>query len=136
MIGHCLTAAGSIESIAAVLQLHHQFVHPNLNCEDLHPEITGLVCESRIPKKSVNTKLKKVIKANFGFGDVNACLVLSQYDSTKLGGFKNLRGLEAIPHSLLVNGEYAALSPFPQSIIIFNPSKIHHHGKNSHLHGL
>ena len=79
MIGHCLTAAGSIESVAAVLQLYHQFIHPNRNCEDLHPEITGLVCESRIPKESIPTGIRKIIKANFGFGDVNACLVLSQY---------------------------------------------------------
>lgn len=79
MIGHCLTAAGAIESVAAVLQLHHQFIHPNRNCEDLHPEITNLICESRIPKKSIGARLKKIIKANFGFGDVNACLVLSQY---------------------------------------------------------
>lgn len=79
MIGHCLSAAGSIECIAAVLQLHHQFVHPNLNCDDKHPEITDLICESRIPIKSVSTGIKKLIKANFGFGDVNACLVMSQY---------------------------------------------------------
>lgn len=79
MIGHCLTAAGAIESVAAVLQLYHQFVHPNRNCEDVHPEISGLICESRIPKTSIRTHLKKIIKANFGFGDVNACLVLSRY---------------------------------------------------------
>jgi len=34
MIGHCLSAAGSIESVAAVLQIAHQFVHPNINLED------------------------------------------------------------------------------------------------------
>lgn len=79
MIGHCLSAAGSIECVAAVLQLHHQFVHPNLNCEDLHPEITDIIDGSRIATKSINTGIRKIIKANFGFGDVNACLVLSQY---------------------------------------------------------
>jgi 3-oxoacyl-(acyl-carrier-protein) synthase len=30
MIGHCLSAAGSIESIAAVLQLHQGFIFPNM----------------------------------------------------------------------------------------------------------
>jgi len=79
MVGHCLSAAGSIECVAAVLQLHHQFVHPNLNCEDLHPEITDMVDESRIATKSIRTDIRKIIKANFGFGDVNACLVLSKY---------------------------------------------------------
>ncbi|MEO6000712.1 MAG: beta-ketoacyl-[acyl-carrier-protein] synthase family protein, partial [Chitinophagaceae bacterium] len=81
MIGHCLSAAGSIECVAAVLQLHHQFVHPNLNCEDLHPEITDLIDESCIATKSISTDIRKIIKANFGFGDVNACLVLSKYSN-------------------------------------------------------
>ena len=36
MIGHCLAAAGAIESVATVLQLKHQFLFPNINGEDLH----------------------------------------------------------------------------------------------------
>lgn len=79
MIGHCLSAAGSIECVAAVLQLHNQCVHPNLNCEDLHPEITDLIDGSHITTKKVNTEIRNIIKANFGFGDVNACIVLSKY---------------------------------------------------------
>ena len=79
MTGHCLSAAGSIECVAAVLQLHYQFIHPNLNCEDLHPEITDTIDENCIVTKSIITDIRKIIKANFGFGDVNACLVLSRY---------------------------------------------------------
>jgi 3-oxoacyl-(acyl-carrier-protein) synthase len=37
MIGHCLSAAGSIESVAAVLQIVHQFIHPNINLDDPNP---------------------------------------------------------------------------------------------------
>lgn len=81
MIGHCLSAAGSIECVAAILQLYNQFVHPNLNCEDIHPEIAEIIDVNRIATKSVNTDIKKIIKANFGFGDVNACLVLSKYSN-------------------------------------------------------
>ena len=79
MTGHCLSAAGSIESVAAVLQMHHQFVHPNLNCEDLHPEIAETIHPDCIPVSSRRTEIRNIIKANFGFGDVNACLVLSKY---------------------------------------------------------
>ncbi len=39
MIGHTLGAAGAIESVACVLMLQGGFVHPRLNCEDVHPEI-------------------------------------------------------------------------------------------------
>jgi 3-oxoacyl-(acyl-carrier-protein) synthase len=79
MIGHCLSAAGSLEVIASVLQIYHKFVHPTLNCEDIHPEITETVNGHSIPAEVKYLEINKVIKANFGFGDVNACLVLSNY---------------------------------------------------------
>ncbi len=80
MIGHCIGGAGTIESIAAVLQLHGGFVHPSINCEDLHPEIAALIDPSRIPSAMIETGLNTVIKANFGFGDVNACIVFSKHN--------------------------------------------------------
>ncbi|ASZ12173.1 beta-ketoacyl-[acyl-carrier-protein] synthase family protein [Chitinophaga pendula] len=79
MIGHCLGGAGSIESIAAILQLHHQFVHPSINCEDLHPEIASLIDPSRIPDKEKPSAVNTVMKASFGFGDVNSCIVFNNY---------------------------------------------------------
>ncbi|MGH7804294.1 MAG: beta-ketoacyl-[acyl-carrier-protein] synthase family protein, partial [Candidatus Binatia bacterium] len=39
MIGHALGAAGAIESVAAVLMVARGFLHPSINCEDIHPEI-------------------------------------------------------------------------------------------------
>jgi 3-oxoacyl-(acyl-carrier-protein) synthase len=39
MIGHGLGAAGGMESVACILMLTGGFVHPSLNCEDVHPEI-------------------------------------------------------------------------------------------------
>jgi 3-oxoacyl-[acyl-carrier-protein] synthase I len=77
MTGHCLGATGSIECVAAILQLHHNFVHPNLNCEDLHPEITAVIDAGCIPTKKIDKEIKLVMKANFGFGDVNSCIVFS-----------------------------------------------------------
>lgn len=79
MVGHCLSAAGSIESVASVLQLHQGFIFPNINCEDLHPEITGIIDESRIPQQLVETELNIIAKASFGFGDVNGCVILKKY---------------------------------------------------------
>ncbi len=79
MIGHCLSAAGSIESVASVLQLHHGFIFPNINCEDLHPEITAVIDESRIPKLLIEKELNILVKASFGFGDVNGCVVFKKY---------------------------------------------------------
>ncbi len=77
MIGHCLGGAGSIECIAAVLQLHHNYIHPSINTEDIHPEILDIIDASCIPTQKINKKINTIIKANFGFGDVNSCIIFS-----------------------------------------------------------
>jgi 3-oxoacyl-(acyl-carrier-protein) synthase len=77
LTGHCLSAAGAIETIAAVLQIYHQFVHPNLNVQDPHPEIQSIIGRNSLPLVAHSAKVDLVAKANFGFGDVNACLILS-----------------------------------------------------------
>jgi 3-oxoacyl-(acyl-carrier-protein) synthase len=79
MIGHCLSAAGSIETVAAVLQIVHQFAHPNINLEDPNPEIIDLIGANNLPTKKIDREINIVAKANFGFGDINACLIISKY---------------------------------------------------------
>lgn len=79
MIGHCLSASGSIESVASVLQLYHGFIFPNINCEDLNPEITAIIDKTRIPQKLMEKELNIIAKASFGFGDVNACVIFKKY---------------------------------------------------------
>lgn len=80
MIGHALGAAGAIESVASVLMLEGGFVHPSLNCEDVHPEIAeyaGSIPHEPRPAPG----LRVIAKAGFGFGDVNACVVLRRWES-------------------------------------------------------
>jgi 3-oxoacyl-(acyl-carrier-protein) synthase len=79
MVGHCLSAAGSVECVASVLQIHHGFIFPNRNCEDLNPEITGLINESKIPQNRIEKEITIVAKASFGFGDVNGCVIFKKY---------------------------------------------------------
>ncbi|HEY9257699.1 beta-ketoacyl-[acyl-carrier-protein] synthase family protein, partial [Chitinophaga sp.] len=79
MVGHCLSASGSIELVAAALQLKEGFVFPNINCEDLHPEIAAIVDPERIPQQLLYKDIHLVAKASFGFGDVNACIILKKY---------------------------------------------------------
>lgn len=77
LTGHCIGATGAIETIAAVLQLKHQFLHPSLNCEDLHPEIARIISDEKIPHQTQNNvSLRYVAKSSFGFGDTNAVLIL------------------------------------------------------------
>ncbi|MBP1710583.1 MAG: 3-oxoacyl-[acyl-carrier-protein] synthase, partial [Deltaproteobacteria bacterium] len=48
LIGHCLGAAGAIECVASVLQVYRGFLHPSINCEDVHPDIMPYA--SKIPQ--------------------------------------------------------------------------------------
>ncbi|GMU58461.1 MAG: 3-oxoacyl-[acyl-carrier-protein] synthase 2 [Myxococcaceae bacterium] len=79
LIGHALGAAGGIECVAAVLELHHGFVHGSANCDDLHPDIAPF--ERRVARRTVELPLEVIAKASFGFGDVNGCVVFRKWKS-------------------------------------------------------
>jgi len=80
MIGHALGAAGGLEAVASILMVEKGFVHPSINCEDVHPEIEPHA--SSIPHELREMPdMKVLVKAGFGFGDVNACLVFKRYES-------------------------------------------------------
>jgi 3-oxoacyl-(acyl-carrier-protein) synthase len=79
MVGHCLSASGSMESVASILQIYHGFLFPNINCDDLHPAIIEVIDSSKIPQQLIKKELNIIIKASFGFGDVNACVVFKKY---------------------------------------------------------
>ena len=80
MTGHCLSASGSIECVASVLQLKKEFVFGNINCEDLHPDIEKLISAKAIPIETVERTVRILAKASFGFGDVNAVLIFKNFD--------------------------------------------------------
>jgi 3-oxoacyl-(acyl-carrier-protein) synthase len=74
LIGHTLGAAGAVESVATILMLAGRFAHACRNSEDLHPAIQPF--EASIPRAARDLPEAKVaVKAGFGFGDVNACVV-------------------------------------------------------------
>ncbi|MFD1062650.1 beta-ketoacyl-[acyl-carrier-protein] synthase family protein [Winogradskyella litorisediminis] len=80
MIGHCLAAAGAIECVVSVIQLNNQFVAPNINCEDLHPEIEDILNREQIPTEKLDLNFDVIAKASFGFGDVNACVIFKKFE--------------------------------------------------------
>jgi 3-oxoacyl-(acyl-carrier-protein) synthase len=78
MIGHGLGAAGAMESVASILMLNGGFVHPSINSEDVHPDIEPFAAS--IPQQSLEMPdLRTIIKAGFGFGDVNVCVVFRKW---------------------------------------------------------
>ncbi|MBS9463454.1 beta-ketoacyl-[acyl-carrier-protein] synthase family protein [Flagellimonas sp. 389] len=80
MFGHCLAAAGSIECVATLLQFREKQLFGTINCEDVHPEISKVVDNSKIPQNTIDFEPKIIAKASFGFGDVNACIIFSAYN--------------------------------------------------------
>jgi 3-oxoacyl-(acyl-carrier-protein) synthase len=81
MIGHALGAAGGIECVATILQLHEGFIHGSINCEDLHPEL--LEYREKIPQKTLYTKANIAMKVGFGFGDVNSCIIFKKWNENE-----------------------------------------------------
>jgi len=78
LIGHALGAAGGIESVASVLMLQGGFAHPSINCDDVHEQIEPFAAS--IPHELRQMPgMRVLIKAGFGFGDVNACVVFRKW---------------------------------------------------------
>lgn len=75
MTGHCLSASGSIECVASVLQMNKDFIFGNVNCNDLHPDILNLISSKSVPLETIEYPVKILAKASFGFGDVNAVVI-------------------------------------------------------------
>jgi 3-oxoacyl-(acyl-carrier-protein) synthase len=69
--GHTLGAAGAVEAVIAILALHRQVVPPNLHYETPDP-----ACDVRVPAVPVAARLKRILSNSFGFGGLNASLVL------------------------------------------------------------
>jgi 3-oxoacyl-(acyl-carrier-protein) synthase len=56
------------------------FLHPCINCDDVHPDIEPYA--GSIPHVVQEAPdMKVILKAGFGFGDVNACLAYGRYES-------------------------------------------------------
>lgn len=74
MTGHLLGAAGGIEAVFTTLALHHGLLPPTINLEHADPE-----CDlDYIPGKARPSAIKAAISNAFGFGGVNACLVMKR----------------------------------------------------------
>lgn len=69
--GHTLGAAGAIEAAIAMLSLAGQFVPGNLNLESLDE-----ACPVVVPTKPTPGRLRSILSNSFGFGGLNASLVV------------------------------------------------------------
>jgi 3-oxoacyl-[acyl-carrier-protein] synthase II len=77
MIGHTISAAGSVEAIFSLLTLEHQRIPPTINYEVPDPAIPLDV----VPNVARDARVTHVISNSFGFGGQNASLVLAREPS-------------------------------------------------------
>ncbi len=76
-VGHCLGSAGSIEAIASVLSIVHQFIAPTLNHQEGDED-----CDlDYVPGKSREAEVKVVLSNSFAFGGNCTTLVFGKYST-------------------------------------------------------
>jgi 3-oxoacyl-[acyl-carrier-protein] synthase II len=72
MIGHTLTAAGTIEAIFTLLAMRHRRLPPTINYETPDPALP-VDC---VPNVARDAQVSHAISNSFGFGGQNVCLVM------------------------------------------------------------
>jgi 3-oxoacyl-[acyl-carrier-protein] synthase II len=74
MIGHSITAAGAVETIAAILVMSKGIIHPTINYETPDPD-----CDlDYVPNVARPAQVNVCLKDSFGLGGENCCLVLKR----------------------------------------------------------
>jgi 3-oxoacyl-[acyl-carrier-protein] synthase II len=74
MIGHTLSAAGTVESVFTLLTLEHQRLPPTINYNVPDPTIPLDV----VPNVARDAKVRHALSNSFGFGGQNVSLVMSR----------------------------------------------------------
>lgn len=75
MIGHLLGAAGVVESVATIMEIKHNKVHPTINLDNPDP-----ACDlNYIPHTAKDWNINIAITNTFGFGGHNATLLFRRH---------------------------------------------------------
>ena len=73
MIGHTLSAAGTIEAAISLMTIQNGVIPPTINCNEQDPNILMDVVPNVKRVRAVNS----VMSNSFGFGGQNVCLIFS-----------------------------------------------------------
>lgn len=76
MHGHSLGAAGAIEACVCAMGLHEGYIPPTVNLEDFDPDC-DLDC---VPGKGREQEIRYALSNSFGFGGINAVLLLKRWE--------------------------------------------------------
>lgn len=79
MTGHCIGAAGAIESIATIKGMQEGFIPPTINLDNPDPE-----CDlDYVPNVGIQAPIRAAVKNSMGFGGQNAVVVYRQFSSDR-----------------------------------------------------
>ncbi|MBD0747808.1 beta-ketoacyl synthase [Streptomyces sp. CBMA152] len=78
MIGHCMPAAGVAGLVKAALAVHHATLLPTLHCDDPHPALDRTRFRPQDVARPWDAPLRRAAVNAFGFGGINAHVVLEQ----------------------------------------------------------
>jgi 3-oxoacyl-(acyl-carrier-protein) synthase len=75
MLGHTCWSAPVVESVAAILQMQNNRLHPSINIDELDPDIDLDVCAN----EAVDHEISVILKNSFGFGGINCCSIFQKF---------------------------------------------------------
>jgi len=76
MIGHMWGAAGAVEAIFTAKTLQEGIIPPTINLDNRDPE-----CDlDYVPNSARESNVRTALSNSFGFGGINACIVLGKYE--------------------------------------------------------
>ena len=79
MTGHLLGGAGGLEAGITVLSLINQVLPPTINLDNVDPE-----CKlDYVPNKAIRHSFDVALSNSFGFGGINATLIMRRWDEGK-----------------------------------------------------
>ncbi|HUH65174.1 MAG TPA: beta-ketoacyl-ACP synthase II [Syntrophales bacterium] len=74
MMGHLLGAAGAVEAMISALSIYHGIIPPTINLDNPDPE-----CDlDYVPHKARKKNIQTAMSNTFGFGGVNAVVILKK----------------------------------------------------------
>ena len=75
LLGHTCWSAATVETVAAILQMNRNELHPSINIDNLDPEVDIDVCRGERKEHNIDIFLKN----SFGFGGLNAISLIKKY---------------------------------------------------------
>ena len=137
MIGHCMPAAGIAGIIKTSLSLYHKKKFPSLNCSSPNTAVNNT--EFRVLDKLENWDvegIQRIAGVNaFGFGGINAHVVMSEHEQDKPVGSLNTSAESETEHVLMISAqsqhellaalekEQSVLSGGTHRLVVFGPNE-------------